>query len=157
MHSHPSHSLSQAPDGTKNVTVGRLIALLAEEGDDISNLEAPSEVPKSAPVPKSETSAAAPSSPPPPGPAQEPKSHSQHPTHSKHLMPSVIRLLIEGGVTNAEVIKGTGVRGMLTKGDVLAYLGKASNPLGTYKPPKNESAAPAKTEQPAKVRFVRSL
>jgi len=28
---------------------------------------------------------------------------------------------------------GTGVRGMLTKGDVLAYLGKASGPNGTFK------------------------
>ncbi|KAF8431766.1 single hybrid motif-containing protein [Boletus edulis BED1] len=91
-----------APDGTKNVSVGRVIALLAEEGDDISNLEAPKEE-QSAPAPKAETSAATPSSPPasqtPPEPVQEPKTHSHHPTHSKHLMPSVIRLLIEGGVS----------------------------------------------------------
>ena len=148
---------AQAPDGTKNVSVGRVIALLAEEGDDISNLEAPKEEPKSAPTQNPETSAA--TSPPPsqtPEPAQ-PKTYTHHPTHSKHLIPSVVRLLIEGGVTNAEVIKGTGVRGMLTKGDVLAYLGRASNPLGTYKPPQKETAAPAKTEPPAKVRLTQSL
>ncbi|KAF8415899.1 single hybrid motif-containing protein [Boletus edulis BED1] len=144
-----------APDGTKNVSVGRVIALLAEEGDDISNLEAPKEE-QSSPAPKAETSAATPSSPPasqtPPEPVQEPKTHSHHPTHSKHLMPSVIRLLIEGGVANAEVIKGTGVRGMLTKGDVLAHLGRASNPFGTYKPLQKETgkAAPAKPEAPIK-------
>jgi len=140
-----------APDGTKNVSVGRVIALLAEEGDDISNLEAPKEVPKSTLAQSCETSAAA--SPPPsqtPEPAQQPATHSHRPTHSKHLIPSVVRLLIEGGVTDAEVIKGTGVRGMLTKGDVLAYLGRASNPLGTYKPPQKETAAPAKTQPPAK-------
>lgn len=139
------------------MSVGRVIALLAEEGDDISNLEAPKEVPKAAPAPKPETSVAVPSSPPgsqTPEPIQE---HAHHPTHSKHLMPSVVRLLIEGGVTNAEVIKGTGVRGMLTKGDVLAYLGRASNPLGTYKPPQKEAAAPQKTEAPPKVRLAQSL
>ena len=71
-------------------------------------------------------------------------------------MPSVIRLLIEGGVTDAEAIKGTGVRGMLTKGDVLAHLGRASNPLGTYKPPQKETAAPSKAGPPTKVCLVRS-
>lgn len=141
------------------MSVGRLIALLAEEGDDISNLEVPKEEPKAA-APQPKTSAATPpSSPPPltPEPAKEPKLHSHHPTHSKHLMPSVIRLLLEGGVTDAEVIKGTGVRGMLTKGDVLAYLGRASNPLGTYKPPQKETATPSKTESPTKVRPFKSL
>ena len=149
---------TQAPDGTKNVSVGRVIALLAEEGDDISNLEAPKEEPKSAPAQKPGASAT--TSPPPsqtPEPAQQPNTHAHRPTHSKHLIPSVVRLLIEGGVTNAEAIKGTGVRGMLTKGDVLAYLGKASNPLGTYKLPQKETAAPAKTEPPAKVRLAQSL
>jgi pyruvate/2-oxoglutarate dehydrogenase complex dihydrolipoamide acyltransferase (E2) component len=142
------------PDGSKNVPVGRLIALLAEEGDDVSNLEAPKEEPKSTSSSKPETSAA--SLPHVPTPSQTPQhvqesaGHSRHPTHSKHLLPSVIRLLIEGGITNAEVIKGTGVRGMLTKGDVLAYLGKASNPLGTYKPPKKEVAAPPKAQAPVK-------
>lgn len=141
------------------MSVGRVIALLAEEGDDISNLEAPKEEIEPAPAPKLETSAATPSPSAPQSPVtvQEPKTHSHHPTHSKHLMPSVIRLLIEGGITNADVIKGTGVRGMLTKGDVLAYLGRASNPLGTYKPPQKQTTTPARTEPPAKVRFAQSL
>ena len=53
--------------------------------------------------------------------------------HLRPLFPSVHRLLLEHAVTNLENIKGTGVRGMLTKGDVLTFLGKASNPLGTFK------------------------
>ena len=53
--------------------------------------------------------------------------------HSRPLFPSVHRLLLEHTVKNLEEIKGTGVRGMLTKGDVLTFLGKASNPLGTFK------------------------
>ena len=43
------------------------------------------------------------------------------------------RLLQEYGVQDPEKIKGTGIRGMLTKGDVLAFLGKASSPTGTFK------------------------
>lgn len=148
----------QASEGIKNVSVGRVIALLAEEGDDISNLEVPKEELKAA-VPQPKTSVPSPaSSPSPPTPelAKEPKMHS-HATHSNHLIPSVVRLLIEGGITDAGVIKGTGVRGMLTKGDVLAYLGKASNPLGTYKPPQKETAAPSKANLPTEVRLVQSL
>ncbi|KAG6845685.1 hypothetical protein H0H87_004946 [Tephrocybe sp. NHM501043] len=127
-----------AQDGAKGIPVGKVIALLAEEGDDISNLEAPKE---EKPAPKPEASA------PPSPPSQPVKSahtepstltsslaHSSHSiSHSRPIFPSVHRLLLEFGVTDAEKIKGTGVRGMLTKGDVLTYLGKASNPTGTYK------------------------
>jgi len=42
-------------------------------------------------------------------------------------------LLQEHGVQDPGKIKGTGLRGMLTKGDVLAFLGKASSPTGTFK------------------------
>jgi hypothetical protein len=43
---------------------------------------------------------------------------------------------------------------MLTKGDVLAFLGKASGPMGTYKetPPPMAQAQPKKEEY--KVRFI---
>jgi pyruvate/2-oxoglutarate dehydrogenase complex dihydrolipoamide acyltransferase (E2) component len=58
---------------------------------------------------------------------------ARHAEHARPLFPSVHRLLLEHTVTNLEDIKGTGVRGMLTKGDVLTFLGKASNPLGTFK------------------------
>ncbi|KAG2115235.1 pyruvate dehydrogenase X component [Suillus discolor] len=137
-----------AQDGSKNVQVGKVIALLAEEGDDISNLEAPKEESKPAPSPQPETQAAA---PPPPAPAPTPQPTtskvSHHPKHSKHLLPSVIRLLIEGNVADAEAIPGTGVRGMLTKGDVLAYLGRASSPMGTFKEAKKEVSEPKRVEE----------
>ncbi|PBK87427.1 single hybrid motif-containing protein [Armillaria gallica] len=128
------------PDGTKNIPIGKVIAMLAEEGDDISNVEAPkeAEAPPTASPPKQET---APSTP---RPAPTPVAHSSSPpSHSRPMFPSVYRLLHENNVTNAEQIKGTGVRGMLTKGDVLAFLGKASGPLGTYKEP-----APAQPTAP---------
>lgn len=121
----------QLPDGAKNVPVGKVIALLAEEGDDISNLEAP----------KEDSPAQKPSSAPEPQQVQEQQStkpiihHGPPPTHTRPLFPSVHRLVLEHGINNLDAIKGTGVRGMLTKGDVLTYLGKASGPSGTYTPP----------------------
>ncbi|KAG5650885.1 hypothetical protein H0H81_010664 [Sphagnurus paluster] len=128
------------PDGSKNIPVGKVIALLAEEGDDISNLQPPKDKES---VPKKEAAA---SPPPPPEPVKlahtdssaPSTSHSHTPaivSHSRPIFPSVHRLLQEYNVTNAESIKGTGIRGMLTKGDVLAHLGKASSPTGTYKQP----------------------
>jgi pyruvate/2-oxoglutarate dehydrogenase complex dihydrolipoamide acyltransferase (E2) component len=120
--------------------VGKVIALLAEEGDDISNLEAPKE--ETAPPKKEEastsSSSASTESVPPPSSSQPSESQQAHSTihisTDKPLFPSVYRLLAENNISNVDAIKGTGVRGMLTKGDVLAYLGKASGPLGTYKP-----------------------
>ncbi|KAI0345215.1 single hybrid motif-containing protein, partial [Trametopsis cervina] len=128
-----------SPDGTKNVQVGKLIALLAEEGDDISNLEIPkddAESPKSEPAPEVKSEQAPPSAVPDKtaetssGPSSKP--HGT-PSHSRPLLPSVLRILQEHGISDANKIKGTGVRGMITKGDALAFLGKASGPLGTYK------------------------
>ncbi|PFH52474.1 hypothetical protein AMATHDRAFT_57098 [Amanita thiersii Skay4041] len=122
-------------DGTKNVPVGKVIALLAEEGDDITNLEIPQDV-----RPTPAASHSTPTPPPPQRSVQEqPKiehSHSKTPSHSRPLFPSVHRLLVEYNIQKLDAIKGTGVRGMLTKGDILAYLGKASSPTGTFKPEK---------------------
>ncbi|KAH9038966.1 single hybrid motif-containing protein [Lactarius pseudohatsudake] len=139
-----------AQDGQKNIPVGKVIALLAEEGDDISNLEIPKDEPtpsKSAPVPKQEQAPLAPSSPAPP---VTPKA-THHISHSRPLFPSVSRLLQEYGVQDPEKIKGTGVRGMLTKGDVLAFLGKASSPTGTFKPTLLGPGAEAPKKAEAKV------
>jgi pyruvate/2-oxoglutarate dehydrogenase complex dihydrolipoamide acyltransferase (E2) component len=138
--------------------VGKVIALLAEEGDDISNLEAPKEEPKPA------TTEAKPSSSPAPTPTSVPSTSAKpdastqtpssghpkkHPEHSKPLFPSVLRLLSEYNVADPEKIKGTGVRGMLTKGDVLAHLGKASGPTGTYKEPSKAEREPgSKVDKP---------
>ncbi|QRW00491.1 pyruvate dehydrogenase protein X component [Ceratobasidium sp. AG-Ba] len=129
-------------DGAKNVSVGTLIALLAEEGDDISNLQPPPESEaKAASQSKKEQSSSgygssgttASSAPSPPQPQHSGSAHHAFPKGP--IFPSVMRLLAEHNipVKDAKKIKGTGVRGMLTKGDVLAHLGLASTPTGTYK------------------------
>jgi pyruvate/2-oxoglutarate dehydrogenase complex dihydrolipoamide acyltransferase (E2) component len=141
--------------------VGKLIALLAEEGDDVSNLEVPKE---DSPEPKA--SEAKPEAAPPPPETKsaetssEPNAHGRHPVHKRPLFPSVLRLLVDNSVSDADItkMKGTGVRGMLTKGDVLTFLGKASGPLGSFKPQAKETAAPVSaTSEKKDAPKVRSL
>ncbi|KAG8848855.1 hypothetical protein FRB96_000987 [Tulasnella sp. 330] len=143
-------------DGTKGVPVGTTIALLAEEGDDISDLKAPAQGGSSsksaAPQPPSSTPAESPrgaysqpqsgtqtstsGGPPPQAPLPEKSEGHAHPHSSRPLFPSVMRLLQDHNLS-ADVdslgIKGTGVRGMITKGDILAHLGLAQGPNGTLK------------------------
>lgn len=149
-------------DGSKNVPVGKIIALIAEDGDDISNLEVPKEDPSEAAAPKQESqpetpekgaSAATPSDIERQQPPKQ-NSHEIHIKHSNPLFPSVQRLLTENGLENADAIKGTGIRGMLTKGDVLAYLGKVSTPLGSYKPLKSIFPESKKPIEEQKVGFL---
>jgi pyruvate/2-oxoglutarate dehydrogenase complex dihydrolipoamide acyltransferase (E2) component len=122
-----------------------------EEGDDISNLEVPkeeTEVTKPPPPSASNAEQAPPSGVPDKmadtssGPSSKPH---ELPSHSRPLFPSVLRILQENGVSDTGKIKGTGIRGMITKGDVLTFLGKASGPLGTYQ------AALEKEEEKAKI------
>jgi len=127
-------------DGEANVPVGKLIAILAEEGDDLSSLTIPSESdPSSSKSPESakstepaQSSKQAKSSKPSTESESAPssKSHS-HPTHSKPLLPSVLFLLEQNRVSNAPQIKGSGRGGMLIKGDVLAHLGRIKDPRGS--------------------------
>ncbi|CDO68893.1 hypothetical protein BN946_scf185000.g36 [Trametes cinnabarina] len=140
-----------APDGTKNIPVGNTIALLAEEGDDISNLEVPTDEPAPSqppsqpkstppPPPSASSSSAQPSAAEAKKSPPAPPSESHIPKTSRPLFPSVLRLIQEHHIPPEEIeqIRGTGVRGMLTKGDVLTHLGLASAPTGTY----HETPAP---------------
>ena len=137
-------------NGSTGVTVGKLIALLAEEGDDLSKIEIPVVVETPTPVAPPAPTPATPSPPPPapivstpspptaaspPPPAATsapPKSH--HITHSSPLLPSVLRLLSLNNITDLSAITPTGRGGLLiTKGDVLAFLGKIENARGGEK------------------------
>jgi pyruvate/2-oxoglutarate dehydrogenase complex dihydrolipoamide acyltransferase (E2) component len=157
---------TQARDGTKNVPVGKIIALLAEEGDDISNLQPPAEEAKPEPTkqsapPEPET----PNSKPAPTPSTSTPSHShKHFEHSRPFFPSVLRLLQEHNVDSLDKINGTGVRSMLTKGDILAHLGLASGPTGTFQEKRGldehkikPSQKPEKAEPPLDGPAIRRL
>lgn len=148
-------------DGAKDVNVGKIIAMLAEEGDDISNVEVPKDDsassassgneskpassekeskttpsetnsksdPQSSSQTGASTGAAAPSSS-----GSSTSNAGTHASFKGPLFPSVQRLIAENHIEEAESkIKGTGIRGMITKGDVLAFLGQAKSPTGSFK------------------------
>ncbi|KAK3692567.1 hypothetical protein B0T22DRAFT_17615 [Podospora appendiculata] len=119
-------------DGSKGVNVGARIAVIAEEGDDISALEIPADgnAQASAPEPtKSESSTA--SEPPSAesastSPKAPSKSGAKAPKQTYPLYPSVVHLFKVNGLDESVVreITPTGPNGRLLKGDVLAYLGQ---------------------------------
>ncbi|PWN43041.1 single hybrid motif-containing protein [Ceraceosorus guamensis] len=132
-------------EGEKNVQVGRIIAMLAEQGDDISSVEVPSQATSSEAIGQSDAASSSskssvvetkrPQKTPPPSPSSSSQQSTQtHASmqHDERIFPSVARLLAEHHLKASEV-KGTGVRGMLTKGDVLTHVGIANNPSGSAK------------------------
>jgi hypothetical protein len=124
-------------DGSKAVQVGTRIAVIAEEGDDISSLdippeeniqavkaaEAPAVYTPSAPEPES-----APSPPPQPR-TVTPKPGPKTSGRTYPMLPSVAHLIKENGLDESAIknITPTGPNGRLLKGDVLAYLGKINS------------------------------
>lgn len=117
---------------------------MAEEGDDISNVQVPEKAEPESKMAGASKDASQSDNPPAdtetlsnttstPNPKEKKaQGHSIKLDLSKPMFPSVILLLEENGLS-PEKVKGTGRRGMLTKGDVLAFLGKASSPTGTWK------------------------
>ncbi len=120
-------------DGSKAVSVGTRIAVLAEAGDDISALEIPADQPSktsgasasSETAPPSETKGETKSTSDSRGQQRKPAQGTQSYEHKYPLMPSVEHLVKANGISEANVsnIKPTGPNGRLLKGDVLAYLG----------------------------------
>jgi hypothetical protein len=137
-----------AQDGSKSVQVGTRIAVIADEGDDISSLKIPPDdskpvseptesvkkaeegesrqESKSAPSPEP---TATPSAPQPPrsAPASSPSGPGQNKKYP--LYPSVIALIHENHISESDVAKipATGPQNRLLKGDVLAYLGSIAS------------------------------
>ncbi|KAL8370468.1 hypothetical protein RB595_000711 [Gaeumannomyces hyphopodioides] len=121
-------------DGAKAVKVGARIAVLAEEGDDISALEIPPDESAAKETPQKQPKSEASSQPPQPSdatpgqPAAEAtkKAPSGKPSRVIYpLLPSVAQLVKEKGIGESAVaqIVPTGPNGRLLKGDILAHLG----------------------------------
>ncbi|MEL7188082.1 MAG: 2-oxo acid dehydrogenase subunit E2 [Pseudomonadota bacterium] len=113
-------------EGTENVKVGAVIAMLAEEGED---LEAAASATASSPAPAPSESAPAP--PPSPAPASDAPAAS----------PTARKLAEANGVDLAQV-SGTGPKGKITKGDVESAIaagggGSASAPTASNTSPAN--------------------
>lgn len=121
-------------DGAKGVQVGSRIAVLAEQGDDISSLELPADEqnkPESAKeAQKTDTRSPQPevkSDAPEPISAKESvKEKAKAAKQTRPLLPSVQHLINEHKLDQAAIdnMTPTGPNNRLLKGDVLAYLGK---------------------------------
>ena len=143
-------------EGTDNVKVGAVIAIIAEEGEDVDDIEAPSpsEAKKAAePEAKSEEKEDKPDKPSPtpaPEPAAEakpaspkpaPKAASQSSDERLKVSPLARRLAEQKGV-DLEALSGSGPGGRIIKADIDAAEG------GTA-PAKEEKSAAAPSSAPA--------
>lgn len=173
----------QVEAGTSDVPVGKLIAVLAEEGDDLSSLEIPAEDEPKASSSKPKASSAdstdekeatdekaeamktdgyavgdkAETPTPDPSPA---KAHHVQPKHPQPLLPSVLFLLAQEGIEDATKIKATGKGGRLTKSDVLLHLGRLKDVRGSDTASRDisllieHSSRPSKGKAPASVEVL---
>lgn len=120
-------------DGTKGIQVGSRIGVLAEPGDDISQLEIPAvEEPAQKEAKKDEPEQTATTTSEQPSgektQTQPRKSAEKAPPQKYPLYPSVAHLLKENKLDESAIsdMTPTGPAGRLLKGDVLAYLGTVS-------------------------------
>jgi pyruvate dehydrogenase E2 component (dihydrolipoamide acetyltransferase) len=136
------------PEGTDNVKVGTVIAVLAAEGEDVSTAAtAPAPTPAAAPAPAAAaapTPAAAPAPTPAPAPAQ-----AQAAGDRVKASPLAKRIAAEKGVDLAGVA-GTGPNGRIVKADVEgAKPGAAPAAAAPAASAAASSAAPAAAAAPA--------
>ncbi|KAI7936358.1 hypothetical protein MJO29_015661 [Puccinia striiformis f. sp. tritici] len=116
-----------ANNDIKSITVGEVIAVLGDHSDDVKGtVNVPLEWNSSNKSPNIDQVS-----------SSDPIDHSQANPHGQviktilPLSPAVNRLLHDLGVKDATKIKGTGLRGRLTKGDILTHFKKVTSPLGT--------------------------
>jgi pyruvate dehydrogenase E2 component (dihydrolipoamide acetyltransferase) len=151
------------PEGTNDVPVNQLIAVLAQEGEDpkaaaaAAGKAAPAAPPPSAPAPVSQPAAAAPAVAPPKPPAPAPTAAPQAPITNGHgagvhgaqrifSSPLARRLAKDAGVDLGR-IQGTGPHGRVIARDVAAA--KSGQGLRAPSAPAAPGAAPAPAIAPS--------
>jgi len=114
-----------AQDGSKNVAVGSTIAILAEEGDDLSGAtELAANAAKEAPPSEEEKTSDAPKAPEPskePSPAPSTASKPELPKGDRiYASPIAKKIALERGIPLSKV-KGTGPDGRIIREDIEKY------------------------------------
>lgn len=111
-------------DGTQKVLVGQVIAITAEDGDDISSLDLEVNEEKMGPVSRVSLKSmeGGPSKPKSDSTMDQANISTDQVRKDIHL-PAVLRLLYDHQIEDPRVITPTGPHGRLLKGDVLAYVG----------------------------------
>jgi pyruvate/2-oxoglutarate dehydrogenase complex dihydrolipoamide acyltransferase (E2) component len=130
--------MTQIPAGQK-CAVGSVIALTAEEGDDISNLE----IPNTAADTKKSTGSTSTAS-------ADNLRDAAHSKSTSQLSPAVAHLLASNRITDTKKITATGPKGRLLKGDILAYLGKIKPPPVVKSMTPAEEAAAKESSSPSR-------
>ena len=132
-------------EGTENVKVGDVIAIIAEEGEDAGDIEAPAPKEKTAAEPAAKEEKPEPAAEPEPkaeaAPAPAPKAAADSGDDRLKVSPLARRLAEQKGVDLAAV-SGSGPNGRIVKADIDAAEG------GTA-PAKSEAAAPGAAPAPA--------
>ncbi|MCK0128369.1 pyruvate dehydrogenase complex dihydrolipoamide acetyltransferase [Erythrobacter sp. F6033] len=124
-------------EGTENVKVGTVIAMLAEDGEDAGDVSLPTGAPAAAPAATENTSTAEAKSAPAAAPAPAPAQASAG--DRVIASPLAKRIAAQKGIDLASV-SGTGPHGRIVKADVEGVDASAAAP---------KSAAPAKAASPA--------
>ena len=111
--------------GAQNVAVGAVIAVLAEEGEDVSSVTVPDEAPAAAasapaPAPVAEAQPAAASAPVTPAPVAVPQ-----PSTTRLFASPLARRIAAQNELPLEGVRGTGPNGRIIKADVEAALQQA--------------------------------
>ncbi|KAH9494986.1 hypothetical protein Btru_018325 [Bulinus truncatus] len=148
-----------APDNTKDIPVGSLIALLVGEGEDWKNVQIPADAAvktQAASQTVAETSAPAEAATASAVAATAPIAH--HGVEGHLIGPSVKKLLQEYNIKSTD-IPASGPAGALLKGDVLSYVKsknlskaeqRASPPVTSVLP----TTAPVKTDQTSGANYI---
>ena len=117
--------------GSHKVAVGSIIAVLAEEGDELSDIKVPKENNDTQQMRSEHNSS---DSSPTPSKDKAGELNSAHSTGSHHtydpslrLTPAVLFVLRQFDVSDPSKIKGSGPKGRILKGDVLAFAGQIDN------------------------------
>lgn len=152
-------------DGSKNIAVGNPIAIVAEEGDDLSGADALAKDTSGASTPKKEDPAPQKDTPPPsnlsqpgdPGPqvsSSEFQTSTRKPVDSDlpkggriFVSPVAKKIALERGIPLAKV-KGSGPEGRIVRSDVEAYRSEAATTSTSTTAAQPTSLDPPYTEIP---------
>ncbi|KAJ2718635.1 pyridoxine biosynthesis protein [Coemansia sp. Benny D115] len=148
------------PEGTQGVAVNSVIAIVAEEGDDISNIDVGALVSKNTEAVKEETAEAAPApaatkaAPAAPAAPAATKAAESHKVEDRSaegvLAPSAEFAVHANHIANVAEIKGTGPKGRVLKGDVLQFLKDGKAVISKERATTPAAAAPAAAAPAAK-------
>jgi len=125
-------------EGTDNVKVGTVIAVIAGEGEDASSAKA-APAPTAAAEPKAETATSVPAAAPAPTPAPAPAAAPAASGERIKASPLAKRLAAERGI-DLSTVKGTGPGGRIVKDDLDGASAGANAPATAVAP---AAAAPA--------------